>query len=162
MSNLQVWEVLKNCQNAKSDERRIAILKENAVQGVGDVLKIVYDKRITLLLPPTPPPFKKNVGSNPSNLHQASVNGIYKNFVRGYNQISQAKREMIFIQFLETLCEEEVEIVLGLIVKKLPSRYGKITEEIVRAAYPTLLHPVEVPQVPLEEKSFVPRLDSQQ
>jgi len=149
--NLQVWEVLKNCQNAKSDERRVQILKENKVKGVADIVKMIYDTRLTCLLPNTPPPFQTITnGTAPSSLHRHSNSGVFRNFFKGLapTTVNPIQREKMFIQILESVCKEEAELLVGMLNKKMPQRFYKVTEDIVRQAFPDLLHPILAPSAP--------------
>ena len=53
----------------------------------------------------------------------------------GDNSLSQNKREMLFIQMLEGLCEEEAQFLITVINKKVNNKYKGFTGNLVKEAF---------------------------
>jgi hypothetical protein len=62
---------------------------------------------------------------------------LYLFIAGGHPDLSQLRRETLFIQVLESIPPEEAELLLAVKDKKLP--YKGITKEIVQEAFPGLL-----------------------
>lgn len=148
-NHLQVFEILASAQRSRSDEKRIAVLKEHDCLGLRDILKAIYDERLKAAVPSGETPFTPNAQeSAPTTLRKESARLAYffagvPGLPKGTN-VGRLKREQMYIQFLEALPPAEADLVLGAIAKKMPQDYEKITEEIVRQAFPTILHPKKV------------------
>ena len=96
-----------------------------------------FDKEIKSAIPEGEVPYKKNdspinAGGHTRLIHEWRT--LY-NYIRGGNdQISQMKRENMFIQLLEGLHESEAELLLLVKDKKLQSKY-RITRALVEDVF---------------------------
>lgn len=135
---LLLSEVLQKAHNAKTKAEKIKILQDNVSQALKSILIINYDESIVSLLPEGEPPFTKNeapAGTEHTRLeHEAR---ILHHFFKGGSNLSQIKRENMFIQLLEGLHPDEAEVIIRAKDKQLGKRY-KVTKACVSEAFPEI------------------------
>lgn len=135
---LLLSEVLQKAHNAKTKAEKIKILRDNVSQALKSILIINYDESIVSLLPEGEPPFTKNeapAGTEHTRLeHEAR---ILHHFFKGGSNLSQIKRENMFIQLLEGLHPDEAEVIIRAKDKQLGKRY-KVTKACVSEAFPEI------------------------
>ena len=104
-----------------------------------DYLRCGFDKQIQFLLPDGKPPYNpSNPSSVPSTWHKRHMDLRY--FVEvggGSNDMSQVKRESMFIQLLESIHPEDAVIVCKMVEKKTTTK--KLTKKAVMEALPDLI-----------------------
>ena len=138
-SNPFMNEILELVDEQKTDEKKIAILKEYEC----DILKSLFiwnfDDSVISLLPPGTVPYKPNenpLGTDHSSLRREQ-RALY-NFVKGGNdQLSTIRRETIFIQMLEGLHPKEANIIIAVKDGNLEDMYD-VPFEVVEDAYPDI------------------------
>lgn len=135
---LLISEVLQKAHNAKTKAEKIKILQDNVSQALKSILIINYDESIVSLLPEGEPPFTKNeapAGTEHTRIeHEAR---ILHHFFKGGSNLSQIKRENMFIQLLEGLHPDEAEVIIRAKDKQLGKRY-KVTKACVSEAFPEI------------------------
>ena len=135
---LLIHEVLQKVSNAKRKEEKIQLLKEYNTPALRSILIANFDDSVISLLPEGDPPFTVNdapEGTEHTKLeHEHRV--LY-HFFKGGSNISNMKREQLFVQLLEGLCEGEAKVVLLMKDKKIGKRY-KITKNAVAEAFPQI------------------------
>ena len=138
-SNPFMNEILELVSEQKTDDGKIAILKEYEC----DILKSLFiwnfDDSVISLLPVGNVPYKPNespLGTDHSSLRREQ-RSLY-NFVKGGNdQLSTIRRETIFIQMLEGLHPKEADIVIAVKDGNLEDMYD-VPFEVVEDAYPDI------------------------
>ena len=138
-SNPFMNEILELVDEQKTDDGKIAILKEYEC----DILKSLFiwnfDDSIISLLPEGKVPYKPNenpLGTDHSSLRREQ-RSLY-NFVKGGNdQLSTIRRETIFIQMLEGLHPKEADIIVAVKDGDLEDMYD-VPFEVVEEAYPDI------------------------
>lgn len=136
-----ISEILKKCSELPVTEG-IRYLQQNDSTPMRLVLQYALDVRVEWLLPIGTPPY------TPTD-HLDQHGNLYReirklaNFVRGGNHptMSAAKREMLFIQFIEALEPEDAKLICSAKDKKIP--YNGITAKFVNAAFPELIQEKE-------------------
>lgn len=145
---LSIPEILESLEE-KSTPERVKILKSNETKSLKQFLYSAFHPEVEFALPDSRPEGLKiketPTGISRSNLHlQARKLKIFmKNM--GYDQLSVAKRESLFVQILESVHSSEAELLLQLCVdRKLKSslKYHEVSE-----AFPNLLPEAEKPAV---------------
>lgn len=135
---LLIHEVLQKVSNAKRKDEKIELLKEYNTPALRSILIANFDDSVISLLPEGDPPFTVNdapEGTEHTKLeHEHRV--LY-HFFKGGSNISNMKREQLFVQLLEGLCEGEAKVVLLMKDKKIGKRY-KITKNAVAEAFPQI------------------------
>jgi hypothetical protein len=129
-------EIINKATELKTKDEKIAWLKEKESAPLKTVLKYMYDPKVEFLIPSTPPPWKKN--------SYVGVEGmLYKEtrrlriFVKGggYDQLSQVKREQLFISLLEDIDNSDAELLCKMIAQK-PLK--GLSRAVVHESFPDL------------------------
>ena len=107
--NLSFHEILTKVNNAKDKPKKIEVLRKYDTNELRMLMKGAFDPRLEWLMPEGKPPYKPNeapIGTEHTWLKQ-EVKRMF-HFLKGGNpQLSQMKRDNMFIQMLEGLCDEE-------------------------------------------------------
>jgi len=128
--------VMEDFTKAKSKAEKIAVLRSNESWALKDLLKGSLDPKVKWHLPEGAPPYQPSSHSEP----MASIlreNTKFRYFVKNNNiNISQVKREQIFIGILEAVHPKDAELVISMINKKPPVK--GLTFKIAQEAFPDL------------------------
>ncbi len=140
-NNPLVSELFKAVHGKKTAPQKVALLKEHKRDDVKALLIWNFDKGIDSAVPEGDVPYKKNDAPAGTEGHTRLIHEwrtLY-NFVRGGNDgISNMRRETLLIQLLESLQQDEAEIVCLVKDKALQSKY-RITRSVVEQAYPEII-----------------------
>lgn len=136
---LEVFEIFERFEQLSNRKEKINFLKKNGIPAVKDVCRGAFDEKVEWNLPEGKPPYTPNrPESVPSSLRREHRNfGFY---VKGFNKsenLTNLKREMMFIRLLEAIHPEDAVIVLNMVAKKPPVK--GLTRKIVEEAFPNLL-----------------------
>ena len=133
-----IAEILEEISKFKKKDERIEALRRNGDnRAMLQVLQYALDPRIKWLLPEGVPPFKKNEYMDQESNLYSEVRRLYL-FIEGGNpNLTNLKREMLFIGLLEMIAPADAMLLCAAKDKKLP--YKTITKEIVNEAFPGLL-----------------------
>tara|TARA_R100001463_G_scaffold2929_3_gene12147 strand:+ start:241 stop:690 length:450 start_codon:yes stop_codon:yes gene_type:complete len=140
-NNPLVSELFRAVHGAKTKDKKIDLLKQYIRDDVKAILIWNFDKGIESAVPEGDVPFKKNDSPEGTAGHTRLVHEwrtLY-NFVRGGNdKLSNMRRETLLVQLLESLHQDEAEIVVLAKDKDLQSKY-RITRNVVEEAYPDVV-----------------------
>ena len=135
--NPLVSELFKAVHGKKDKGGKRELLSQYKRDDVKALLIWNFDKQIKSAIPEGEVPYKKNEAPINSGGHTRLVHEwrtLY-NYVRGGNdQLSQMKRETMFIQLLESLHESEAELLMLVKDKKLQTKY-RITRALVEEVF---------------------------
>ncbi len=149
MARLTIPEVLELLEDKGSSERT-AILKENDTKSLRHILYSAFHPNVEFALPGERPNDLKieetPVGISTNSLYQQSRK--LKIFMKntGYDHLSESKREVLFMQILESLHSTESELLLQICVDR--DIKSSLTYQEVSEAFPELLPEVEIETVP--------------
>ena len=134
---LLMHEVLQKVSNAKTKKEKIDILRQHDHQSLRMVIKSSFDANIEWALPEGNVPFTRN--DAPEGTEHASLSfesrKLY-HFIRGgNNQITQNKRETMFVQMLEGLHQSEADVLVAAKDKKLHQVYKGLSAPVVKEAF---------------------------
>lgn len=139
MKRLEVFEILERFEKAKSRKEKIAVLQQNNIMPLRDVLQGTFDDRVQWNLPSGTPPYTENIPESvPSTLLKQHLK--FKYFVKGVptsENLIKPKREKMFIDILESVHPEDAKILVSMINKKPPVK--GLTKKLVQEAYPDLI-----------------------
>ena len=130
-------EVLKKVNNAKTKDKKVAILKEHDTEPLRMILKGSFDPKIEWKLPKGDVPYKANE-SEEGTEHTvlAKEARTLFNYVKGGNDpLPQFIREDMFIQLLEGLHHTEAELVINVKDKRLHQVYKGLSAAVVKEAF---------------------------
>lgn len=140
MARKLISEVLAEAGKIVKRDERIKFLQLNKSPGLTDILRINYDDSVISLLPTGAPSYKKD--DAPKGYEYTILNKAYsqfKYFFKGpiANNMKPLKREGLFLNLLESLNEEEAELLIAAKDKKM--KVKGITKKLVNDAFPGLL-----------------------
>ena len=131
-------EVLQKVSNAKTKAQKIKLLRELNSPALRSILIANFDESVISMLPEGDVPYKPN--DAPEETEHTKLIQEYRKlylFFKGGANISQARRETLFIQLLEGLHAKEAEV-LTLVKDKRIGKRWKITRQCVEEAFPEI------------------------
>ena len=131
-------EVLQKVSNAKTKAQKIKLLQEYNTPALRSILIANFDESVISMLPEGEVPYKKN--DAPEDTEHTKLAHEYRKlylFFKGGANVSQTRRETLFIQLLEGLHEKEAEVLTLVKDKKIGKRW-KITRQCVEEAFPEI------------------------
>lgn len=133
-----IHEILQKVSNAKTKPEKVKLLQEFNSQALRSVLIANFDESIISLLPEGTPPYKENEAPEGTEhtVLEKEVRLLH-HFFKGGSNVSQVKREQMFIQILEGLHKGEAEVLCLMKDKKIGKRW-KITKQCVEEAFPQI------------------------
>jgi len=136
MATKAIFEIFKEVAALDTDDQKAAMLKENDIFPIRTILQGCFDPRIKFLLPEGEPPFSEN---DPVSVETRLYNLIKKVdlFVEGGRPVAtQSKREMLYIEMLESVHPKDAQILLNMKDKKEPVE--GVTARAAWLAFPDL------------------------
>ena len=134
------YEIFDEVQKAKTKKEKIATLQKYSSGSLKMVLGATYDPRVKWLLPEGTPPFKPLAKGSDGDMDLAGELRKLYLFTEGntdtQRNLTQVKRETLFIQMLESLDPDEAKVLIGMKDRKLP--FKSITRKLVAEAFPNL------------------------
>ena len=135
---LLMHEVLQKVSNAKTKKEKIKLLQEYNTNALRMLLIINFDDSVVSLLPPGNVPYTPNEapdGTQHTILEKEAR--LLHHFFKGGSNVSQVKRENMFVQMLEGLSSGEAEALVKAKDKQIGKRW-KITKAAVSEAFPSI------------------------
>ena len=135
---LLMHEVLQKVSNAKTKKEKINLLGRFNTPALRMLFIINFDESVVSLLPPGKVPYEPNQapdGTEHTMLEKEAR--LFHHFFKGGSNVSQNKRESMFIQMLEGLSAGEAEVLCLAKDKQIGKRW-KITKACVTEAFPSI------------------------
>jgi hypothetical protein len=134
-----ISEVLRKANNAKTKEEKKRILLENNTQVLRSLFIWNFDESVVSMLPEGEVPFTTNPAPEGTD-HLLLENEGKKmfHFVKGGSNITQSKREQIFLAMLEQLHPDEAEILCLVKDKNLQKKYTRISKALIQETFPQI------------------------
>ena len=135
---LLMHEVLQKVSNAKTKKEKIKLMQEFNTNALRMLFIINFDDSVVSLLPPGNVPYTPNEapdGTQHTILEKEAR--LLHHFFKGGSNVSQVKREQMFVQMLEGLSSGEAEALVLAKDKKIGKRW-KITKAAVSEAFPSI------------------------
>ena len=136
---LLMHEVLQKVSNAKTKKEKIKLMQEFNTSALRMLFIINFDDSVVSLLPPGDVPYTPNEapeGTEHTILEKEAR--LLHHFFKGGSNVSQVKREQMFVQMLEGLNKGEAEALVLAKDKKIGKRW-KITKAAVSEAFPQIV-----------------------
>ena len=130
-------EVLDKVAKAKTKKQQVELLRQHNTDALRMVLKSSFDPRIEWDLPEGDVPYTPNDAPEGTEhnmlVHEART--LYHYIKGGNPQLTQNRRENMFIQLLEGLHQDEAEIIVSAKDKGLHRKYKGLSSNVVREAF---------------------------
>lgn len=135
---LAIYEILENASKLSKKEDKLNYLRQNYNPALGQILKYTFEPEFVWDLPPGDPPYKPSEYPDSHGMLYSETRRLYL-FLKGGNpNLTPFKREMLFINLLESVHPKDAELLLAIKEKKLP--YKGLTINLIREAYPGLIN----------------------
>ena len=132
-----IAEVLKKVNNAKTKDKKIAVLKQNDTEALRMIIKSSFDPKIKWAMPEGQVPYKPNEvpeGTEHTLLMQEAKRLWH--FIEGAdNRTPRMRKENMFIQMLEGLHEDEAKVLCQAKDKVLHQKYKGLSDNVVKEAF---------------------------
>ena len=136
---LLMHEVLQKVSNAKTKKEKIKLMQDYNTNALRMLFIINFDDSIVSMLPPGNVPYTPNEapeGTEHTILEKEAR--LLHHFFKGGSNVSQVKREQMFVQMLEGLNAGEAEALIKAKDKQIGKRW-KITKATVSEAFPSIV-----------------------
>ena len=130
-------EVLDKVAKLKTKDEKIAHLRKYNTDALRMVIKASFDPKIEWSLPEGEVPYTPAEAPEGTehNVLAHEARKLY-HFIKGGNpQLTQNKREAMFVQMLEGLHENEAKLLVAAKDKKLHQVYKGLSANVVKAAF---------------------------
>jgi hypothetical protein len=133
---LSLSEIVTKAVELPTKAEKIKWLQENKSVPLLTIINIMYNKDVKMLVPNTPPPWKKNsyVGTEGMLYKEARRLRIFHEG-GGYDNLDTKKRERLFISLLEDINDDDAQLLCDMIAQK-PLK--GLTLKVVAEAFPEL------------------------
>lgn len=130
-------EVLDKVAKAKTKKQKVELLRQHNTDALRMVLKSSFDPKIEWDLPEGDVPYTPNEAPEGTEhnmlVHEART---LFHYIKGGNpQLTQNRRENMFIQLLEGLHQSEAEIIVAAKDKGLHRKYKGLSANVVKEAF---------------------------
>ena len=134
---LSIDEILMGIDQLKTNEERVATLKKYKHDAIEAILRGAFDPDIKWALPAGPVPYRASGAIDQQGMLYSEYKRFYIFIEGSCPNLRQARRELLFVQFLESLHPGDAALMSHVKDKHLP--YPNITPELVEEAFPGLL-----------------------
>ena len=130
-------EILTRLGKIKSKKDKVTFLKQHNTDALRMIIKSSFDPNVKWALPYGEVPFIPNDAPEGTehNVLSYEARKLYHYIEGGNNQLTQNKREMMFVQLLEGLHPDEAEIVVAAKDKVLHQKYKGLSVNVVKEAF---------------------------
>ena len=132
-----IAEVLTKVNNAKTKDKKIAILKDNDSEALRAIIKSSFDPKIKWDMPEGQVPYKPN--EVPEGTEHTRLNQEYRqlwHYIKGADaKTPQFRKEQMFVQLLEGLHEDEAKVLCHAKDKVLHQKYKGLSDNVVKEAF---------------------------
>lgn len=129
-----IFEILSYADAAPTKAEKISMLRRNQSEALKMVLQGAYDKRLVWDLPAGKTPYKPHQGVGIEHALYRQTTTLYMFVVGGIEGMPKQRREIAWVQMLESLHPRDAELMDAIKDKYLP--YESLTAELIAEAFP--------------------------
>lgn len=139
MANIKAMShILRDASKIRKKEDRIQFLRQNYSNKLHLLLSYMFDPRVKFKLPvdDTPesdPPYTPMDAENTEHLLYHEVKRLYIFCERPGDNLSENRRQFLFIRMLESVHPDDAKLLLGVVRKQSP--YKGINKDLIDQAY---------------------------
>lgn len=126
--------ILDFASKLPNDEEKIKCLQANDVDPIRIILQYCFHPAAKWALPEGDAPYTPCEYPNVENMLYTEAKKLYLFLEGGNDDLSQLKREKMFIDLLESIAPNDAALMISVKDKKLP--FEGLTPEIIQKAYP--------------------------
>lgn len=136
MRKKAIYQIIKECARLKSDEAKVQYLRQHDSVPLQTIVQLALDPRIVWNLPEGVPPYKPFDGLDADGRLYSEVRRLYLFLKGGNDNLRPLKREMLFIQLLESLDAGDAELLCNIKEGKFPKA---INRKIANLTWPGII-----------------------
>lgn len=136
MARKSISFILKFTSRLPNEEEKIKCLRANDNSAIRTILKYCYDPNIKWALPEGEPPYTPCEYPHQETMLYNEIRRLYLFLEGGNPNLSQLRREVLFLEILQEIDPEDAKLLLSIKDKKLP--YDGLDAKIVLKAFPDL------------------------
>ena len=134
MARKSISWILDFTSKLPNDEEKIKCLRANDNSAIRTILNIALNPAIVWALPEGSPPYTPCEHPHQENMLYSEIRRLYL-FIEGGNpNLKPLRREVMFIELLQSIDPQDAKLLLAAKEKTLP--YPGLDDRIVRLAYP--------------------------
>lgn len=134
---LGMSEILDKTSKINDKQGQIDFLRKNYNQAFGVVLRYALEEGVKWVLPEGNPPYKPCPYPDQEGRMFQEARRLYLFIQGGNDNLKPMKREMMFIQLLESITPDDAVMLLRMKEGKLP--HPSVSSELIIEAYPGLI-----------------------
>ena len=130
-------EILTRLGKIKSKKDKVTFLKQHNTDALRMIIKASFDPKVKWALPYGEVPFIPNDAPEGTehNVLSYEARKLYHYIEGGNPQLTQNKREMMFVQLLEGLHPNEAEVIVAAKDKVLHQKFKGLSVNVVKEAF---------------------------
>ena len=130
-------EILDRVSKAKTKKEKVRILQHHNTPALRMLLKSSFDPKIVWDLPEGSVPYVRNEAPEGTEhtMLISEARTLYHYIKGGNPQLTQNKREMMFVRLLEGLHENEAELLIAAKDKIVHRKYKGLSTNVVKEAF---------------------------
>lgn len=138
---LGIAEILNKVRIAKTTSEKVAVLQTYDNNVLLQMVALNYDPTVEWSIPEGTPPFKPSPALDSQSIFYGESRRLYL-FLKGPQSpdLTDANREKLWIQLLESLDAQDAKVLLSVRNRNLETDY-KVSKEVVQLAWPTIKFP---------------------
>lgn len=134
-----ISEILRKVNNAKTKAEKKELLLQHNSQTLRSLFIWNFDDSVISMLPEGEVPFTPNPApEGTDNVLLVNEGRKLHYFVKGGGNVSQVKREQMFLGMLESMHPDEAEVLCLVKDKKLQSKYTRISKTLIQETFPSI------------------------
>ena len=135
MAKKGLGEIINEVKKAKSVGEKIRILQREDNRELRGIFELTYDNRLRWGLPEGNPPYKPlDKSMDNQGMMYSEMRRMYV-FLEGKANVSQIRREQMFIELLEMVDPDDALLLLEAKARKIKG----VSKKVVKDAYPDFL-----------------------
>lgn len=133
-----ISEIIAEANSKSKKEDQIAVLRYYNHEPLKYILRMTFDPNVEWVTSPDIE-YKKNPYLDQEGALLTQYKKLYLFIKGGNDNLTQLKRDLLFIQVLESIHANDAELVLMMRNKSFAPKYKKITKELVDETWPGLI-----------------------
>lgn len=145
MTTLSLAEITAGVCELKDTSEQVAYLQKNNSKELRNILILMYDKRWSFALPSEAPPYTPSVHSETHGMlyREARKLAYFVNEMPEGENLTQIKKESLFIQMLETVDADDAKLLVQMLAKR---PFPELAPETINEAFGNIISdPVDMP-----------------
>lgn len=135
MAKKGLGEIINEVKKAKSVGEKIRILQREDNRELRGIFELTYDNRLRWGLPEGNPPYKPlDKSMDNQGMMYSEMRRMYV-FLEGKANVSQIRREQMFIELLEMVDPDDALLLLEAKARKIKG----VSKKVIKDAYPDFL-----------------------